>query len=400
MNVLLDRLRQALSPDYLIERELASGGMGIVFLGRDIQLDRPVAVKVLRPERATANASARFVREARILAKLSHPNIVPIHHAGEVDGMQYYVMDFIAGETLGSRLDRGPLPFDEVLAIGANLLDALAEAHRHGVIHRDVKPSNIFLADGRAILADFGIADSAAPDEDTLTEPGLVVGTMAYMAPEQFASGDITVRTDLYVLGLVLYEAATGRRWAATSDPDQVDWSGVPVPSAEVLKRALAWRPDLRWPDAPSFHQAWVASAGAASDIAAVPVPAPIARKRLGARLLVALGLALPLLIAAGWGWRRARLSETVGTGDRLAVFPFGVGGTDSSLGYLREGMVDLLAAKLSSSGGPSVVDAAGTIGAWRQAGGSERSEPPETALRVAASRLRRYPIRLRQRAR
>ena len=186
----------------------------------------------------------------------------------------------------------------------------------------------------------------------------------------------------------------------ATSDPDQVGLERRSGPLGGGPQAALAWRPDLRWPDAPNFHQAWVAPAGAASDIAAVPVPAPIARKRLGAGLLVALGLALPLLIAAVWGRRKARLSETVGTGDRLAILPLAVGGTDSSLGYLREGMVDLLAAKLSSSGGPSVVDAAGAIAGMASGRRHRTVRASRNGVASGGFSVECHPIRLRQRAR
>lgn len=255
MPSLLDRLREALAPRYQVERQLGAGGMGVVFLARDQHLDRAVAIKVLRPEQATALAADRFVREARHLAHLSHPNIVPVHDAGEADGLPYYVMDRIEGETLEARLRRGPLPPSEGVKLGRDLLDALEAAHGIGVIHRDIKPSNVFLVGGRALLGDFGIARSTR--DDALTLPGAVVGTPGYMPPEQSARGETSARTDLYAVGMVLYEALTGRRWELPVDEAHASWSGVPRALLPVLKRALSWLPEQRWPDATAFRRAW-----------------------------------------------------------------------------------------------------------------------------------------------
>src|SRR2546428_5790807 len=158
MSSVLERLRAALAPEYDVEREIASGGMGMVFLGRDMALECPVAIKVLRPELATAHAAERFLREARMLASLRHPHIVPVHHVGQAGEFFYYVMDFLEGETLADRLARGPLGPSEALKLGRDLLDALQEAHERLVVHRDIKPSNVFFVGGRALLVDFGIA--------------------------------------------------------------------------------------------------------------------------------------------------------------------------------------------------------------------------------------------------
>ena len=171
MSTLLERLRQSLAPEYEVREELASGGMGSVFLGRDARLDRQVAIKVLRPEAADATASERFVREARVLATLKHPNIVPIYQAGEQDGLSYYVMELVEGETLAQRLKRGALPLQEALKLADDLLSALQVAHENGIVHRDVKPANIFLRDDRALLGDFGIAKRAEESEERLTMP-------------------------------------------------------------------------------------------------------------------------------------------------------------------------------------------------------------------------------------
>lgn len=258
---LLERLKVALADHYEIERELGTGGMGTVLLARDITLERPVAIKMLRPELATAVAAERFLREARILAKLSHPNVVPIHDAGEVDGLFYYVMDCIQGETLDKRLERGPLREDDVVRLGRDLLAALEAAHGTGVIHRDVKPSNVFLVEGRALLGDFGVAKPVEEGQKKLTTPGRQPGTPDYMPPEQIG-GQVTPRTDLYAVGMVLFEAATGKRWSVLKRTDDADWTGVPGRLARVLQRALAWSPEERWEDAPTFRRALLQKAG------------------------------------------------------------------------------------------------------------------------------------------
>ncbi len=210
---------------------------------------------------ATAIAGERFLREARILAKLSHPNVVPIHDAGEADGLAYYVMDCVQGETLDERLKGGPLHEDEVVRLGRDLLAALEAAHAAGVIHRDVKPSNVFLVEGRALLGDFGIAKPVDEGGEKLTTPGRQPGTPDYMPPEQIA-GESTIRTDIYAVGMVLFEAATGKRWSVLKRIDDADWSGVPRRLARVLQRALAWSPDERWEDAASFRKALLQRAG------------------------------------------------------------------------------------------------------------------------------------------
>ena len=255
-NPLLDRLRAALEPEYEVERELATGGMGTVYLGRDAGLDRPVAIKVLRPELATATASERFLREARILASLDHPNVVTVHRAGETAGLSWYVMDFVAAETLAARLRRGPLPPAEAVAVALDVLAALETAHRHGVVHRDVKPSNVFLGERHALLGDFGIASSAAPAAEPLTAPGRPLGTPDYMAPEQMVGKPATPATDLCAVGLMLFEALTGKRFEAWDVPERADWSRVPRPLARVIRRALSIEPAARWSDAATFQAA------------------------------------------------------------------------------------------------------------------------------------------------
>ena len=244
---LFERLRSALAPEFDLDRRLGAGGMGIVYRAREIALDRLVAIKVLRPELATAVARERFLRESRLLARLQHPNIVPVHRAGESDGLSYYVMDFIDGPTLADRMSDGPLPEVQVLRLARDLVEALAAAHAVGIFHRDVKPHNIFFIDHRALLGDFGIAVDATSDSLELTEDGALVGTRAYMAPEQLRGEPATERSDQYSAAAVLFEAATGRRWQALDAPADANWRGVPRPMVPLLRRGLAVDPARRW---------------------------------------------------------------------------------------------------------------------------------------------------------
>jgi hypothetical protein len=229
--------------------------MGTVFLAHDVTLKRPVAIKIIPPELATASAAKRFLREAQILANLKHPNVMPVHAADEADGLFYYIMDFFEGETLADRLHQGPLSLDEARKLGRDLLDALEAVHGRGIVHRDIKPSNIFLIDRRAVLADFGIArrtPGTISSHQTVETPG---GTPGYMAPEQAFTADVTPQADTYAVGVVLYEALTGRRWSAQVPGARPDWSGVTRPVKPILRRALQWDPERRWPDAASFRR-------------------------------------------------------------------------------------------------------------------------------------------------
>ena len=262
MATLLERLRAALAPDYEVDRELASGGMGMVFVGRDVALDRRVAIKIVRPDRATAVATERFVREARILASINHPNLIPVHRAGESAGFSYYVMDYLEAETLAQRLARGPLPPQQAVAVAVDVLAALEAVHRRGIVHRDVKPGNVFLLEGRAVVGDLGVAKASGTAEPPLTGDGKAVGSPGYMAPEQMAGRDVTPATDFYALGLVLYEALAGRAWPFDADPTRGEWSGVPPRLVGPLRRALARAPDDRWPSAAAFRAALGAPPG------------------------------------------------------------------------------------------------------------------------------------------
>ena len=208
------RLNAALFDRYRLERELGQGGMATVYLAHDVKHDRDVAIKVLRADVAQSLGAERFLREIRMAARLSHPHILPLFDSGQVDDTLYYVMPVVRGESLRDRLDRERmLPVAEAVRIAAEVAGALEHAHRSGVVHRDIKPDNIMLQDGHALVADFGIGKAlGAVDAATATQTGMSVGTPAYISPEQ-ASGDaVDGRSDLYSLGCVLYEMLVGEQ--------------------------------------------------------------------------------------------------------------------------------------------------------------------------------------------
>ena len=210
---LFDRLWAPLADQYELERELGAGGMAIVFLARDVKHDREVALKVFRPELAVSLGAERFLREIQIAAKLSHPHILPLYDSGEVDGFLYYTMPFVEGETLRDRMKRDRmLPLDDAQLIAYEVADALNYAHAQGLVHRDIKPDNIMLTGGHAVVMDFGIARAVkAAGGDKITQTGMAVGTPLYMSPEQAtAGGDVDGRSDIYSLGCVLYEMVAG----------------------------------------------------------------------------------------------------------------------------------------------------------------------------------------------
>ena len=213
---------------YRIETPLGAGGMGDVFRATDTRLDRAVAIKICREQ-----FSERFHREARAISSLNHPNICNLYDVGP----GYLVMELIEGETLAACLKRGKLPIEQTIRYGSQIADALAAAHAKGIVHRDLKPANIMLAKSAVKILDFGLAKSL--QDESLTASRFVMGTPAYMAPEQREGKECDARTDIYALGLVLQEMATGRREAATA--------GLPVRLAHVIERCLGPDPEQRW---------------------------------------------------------------------------------------------------------------------------------------------------------
>ncbi len=209
---ILDRLQQALADRYRLERQLGAGGMATVFLAHDLRHERDVAIKVLHPELAASMGVERFDREIKLAAKLQHPHILSLFDSGEADGLLFYVMPFVQGESLRDRITReSMLPVDDALQILYEVGDALGAAHALGIVHRDIKPENILLAGGHALVADFGVARAASEAGEKLTQTGMAVGTPTYMSPEQAMGEAVGPTSDLYALGCVGFEMLTGQ---------------------------------------------------------------------------------------------------------------------------------------------------------------------------------------------
>ncbi len=396
---LLDPLRSDLANRYHIERELGRGGMATVYLARDLKHDRLVALKVLHPGLAHALGPERFLREIQLTARLDHPHILPVHDSGEVEGLLWYTMPYVEGESLRDRLRREvQLPIEEAMRIAREIAEALDYAHRHGVVHRDIKPENVMVGEGHARVADFGVARAleSAGGVD-LTETGLAVGTPTYMSPEQASAGRADARSDVYALGCVLYEMLAGEPPYTGPNPQAVAAKRLtdPVPSIRrvreevpesvdrAIRIALAKTPADRFATAGQLGKALSVPSARERDGSSPGVPGTerrIARRWpvavLGVGALIALGLTL---------FSRSRTPLLAADERAVMILPFRVAGADPDLSYLREGMVDLLAAKLTGDAGPRSVDPRSVISAWRRAGGSAQDDlPEEKALQVA----------------
>ena len=242
-------LAAALSDRYALERELGQGGMATVYLARDLRHERHVAVKVLRPELAASLGPERFLREIKLAAGLQHPHILPLHDSGEAGGFLYYVMPYVAGESLRARLARGgELPINEAVKILIEVTDALAFAHAQGVVHRDIKPDNVLLSRKHALVTDFGIAKavSEATGRQQLTTAGIALGTPIYMAPEQ-ATADPAVdhRADIYAVGVLGYELIAGRTPFTGRTSQEVLAAHVMQPPPPLCAQRIACPPGL-----------------------------------------------------------------------------------------------------------------------------------------------------------
>jgi eukaryotic-like serine/threonine-protein kinase len=371
---------------YAIERELGRGGTACVYLARDLKHRRDVAVKILHRLITAQIGSDRFLREIEVAARLTHPHILPLHDSGETDDLLYYVMPFVEGESLRERLVRdGPLPLEDALRITREVADALAYAHAHGVVHRDIKPGNILLEAGHAVVADFGIARAVtyAGGAD-LTTSGLAIGTPVYMSPEQVSGSTVDGRTDLYSLGCVLYEMLTGSPPFSGPTPQAVAARHLyepprpletilpltPKPVARAVNVALQKNPDDRFPTAGKFMDALAGNLPGASGH----------RARFGKKRVAILGAAAALVLVP----LALRRSDPPLDPGRIIVYPASNATAQSSALAPDEVTLALLASLNSTASlvgvdgarlpGASDVTSGGLDGAGRQTAREQRA--------------------------
>jgi len=357
MTDLRARLEAAVGSAYRIERELGHGGMAVVYLARDVRHDRPLAIKVVRPELAASLGPERFLREIAIAAQLHHPHILALFDSGALGDLLYYVMPYVEGESLRDRLSRErQLPIADALHIVRQVASALAYANARGIVHRDIKPENILLTGDEAVVADFGIARAITESgEERLTTSGVAIGTPAYMSPEQGAGErQLDGRSDVYSLGCVLYECLAGeppftgptalaiqaRRMTDPMPSLRTVRSAVPPDLEAAIRRALAPVPADRYATASQFADAL----GAPAFPEVHPPRRPLPRRRARVAAILA-GIAL---LAAGAYLVRPR-SRPAFDRDLIAVAPFEV--VSPQLEYLREGIVTVLSDNLDGVG-------------------------------------------------
>ncbi len=362
----LGRLTAALSGRYTIERELGAGGMAAVYLAEDVKHRRKVAIKVFNPELAAAIGAERFLREVEVTANLNHPHILPLHDSGEAEGFLYYVMPYVAGETLRDRLNQErQLPLEDALGIAREVADGLSYAHSRGVIHRDIKPENILLESGHAVIADFGIARAvSAAGAETLTQSGIAVGTPTYLSPEQAAGErDLDGRSDQYSLACVLYEMLAGRppfvgptvesllRQHIAAEPPLVTSirPAVPAPVVGALHRALAKSPADRFNAVAQFTDALSTGEAATATHSVAP-------QRSGRRWIAALlGVAAVAVVAAVVTLRTGDVPDPVVDRPMLAVLPFeNLSGSEDE--YFAAGITEEITSRLAEISGLGVV--------------------------------------------
>ncbi len=402
MAELREALQAALGSAYTVERELHGGGMSRVFLAMDA-LARPIVVKVLPPESAPSVSLERFQREIKLAARLQHPHIVPVLSAGQTsDGIPFYTMPFVKGYSLRTRIERtGELSVPEAVRVLRDVAAALAYAHAEGVIHRDIKPDNVLLSSGVAVVTDFGVAkaiDVATHDGATgqsgITSLGVAVGTPAYMSPEQ-ASADVNVdhRADIYSFGCFAYELLTGTSPFANRSPQHMLSAhvtelpeaitrrrpNVPAPVAALVMRCLEKRPADRWQSADELVQ----QLDALSTLSGPATPVGRAWNRLSGSRPWLFGLAA-VVAAAGYVGARQFGRDAVGGDRSVAVLTFTTIGADTGARYLAEGLADGITTSLSGVRRLSVVSRT----AVRWMADSARSTPARLGQNLHAAHL------------
>lgn len=385
MSSISERLLSALGGSYTIERELTGGGMALVFVGEDHDLDRKVVIKILPPELAASVSAERFRREILTVARLQHPHIVPILKAGEVDGLPYFVMPYVDGESIDIRLRRTPtLGVRETLGIMKDVARALAFAHERNVVHRDIKPGNILLASGSATVTDFGVAKAlssarrSGEKANGLTNTGMSLGTILYMAPEQAAGDpDIDGRADIYSLGITAYEMLAGAAPFANLTPRQmltarltlppppisIVRKDVPAGLERLIARCLAIDPADRPQTAAELVDALEDPDTISGSFAS---SANIVRHGIRAKRAVIGALALVGAVALSAGiYTRMRPNTAAAESTSIqrpadlgviAVLPFVNLGADSSNAYLATGVTNAVAGKLMKTPGLRVL--------------------------------------------
>ncbi len=309
---LLGRVKTGLAERYAVEREVGRGAMATVFLAHDMKHERPVALKVLRPELAINLGAERFLREIKLIAQLQHPHILPLFDSGECGGLLYYVSPYVGSENLRDRMHRDlQMPLEDAIRLIREVADGLAYAHQHGIVHRDIKPENILLLDDHSVIADFGIARAIRMSGGhRLSEPGISIGTPTYMSPEQ-AGGDIMLdgRSDIYSLGCVLYETLTGvPPFVGTSERQIIaghftappplaskERPGLPEAIDGIIGKALAKNPGDRYQSADDFGKALEMRADARPS----PVATPESQGVLSRQTLGAIIVALLIVVIA-----------------------------------------------------------------------------------------------------